>query len=64
MIPNSTHMTQYGGAEFSITHVSKDTVTIYFREYARGGSVWAVLSKEDARAMAKMLSQAAREDEI
>lgn len=61
-VPNNTLMTQYGGAEFSITHTGKDTVTIFFREYARGGSVWTVLDKADARAMAEMLSRAAKEE--
>jgi len=61
MIPNRAMVTQYGGAVFTITHVDKKTVTVHFREHLTGGTVWTVLSKADARAIADVLKQAAEE---
>jgi len=54
-------ITRNGGAAFSITHVDKRTVTVHFREHLTGGTVWTVLSKADARAIADVLKQAAEE---
>ena len=61
MIPNRSMITRNGGAAFSITHVDKMTVTVHFREHLTGGTVWTVLSKADARAIADVLKQAAEE---